>query len=77
MKEILMKKLDCMGDFCPIPTLKTTNEVQKLKPGETLQIMVDHSCAVANIKEAIKDHICDYQVNEVANGIWEISIKKR
>ncbi len=45
-----MKKLDCMGDFCPIPTLKATNEIQKLKPGETLQIMVDHSCAVDSVK---------------------------
>jgi tRNA 2-thiouridine synthesizing protein A len=72
-----MEKLDCMGDFCPIPTLKTTTKLQKLKPGETLQIMVDHSCAVDNIKEAIKNHVCDFRVNEVANGIWEIYLKKR
>lgn len=72
-----MKKLDCMGDFCPIPTLKAMNEIQKLKPGETLQIVVDHSCAVDNIKEAMKDNVCDFQVNELANGIWEICLKKR
>ena len=71
-----MKKLDCMGDFCPIPALKTLKEIQKLKPGEALQIMVDHSCAVDNIREAMQGQVGDIQVNEVANGIWVISLKK-
>ncbi|WP_165907960.1 sulfurtransferase TusA family protein [Hydrogenispora ethanolica] len=71
-----MKKLDCMGDFCPIPTLKTIDQIQRLNPGEMLEILVDHSCAVENIKAAAHKLVHQFRVEEVANGIWRITIEK-
>lgn len=71
-----MKKLDCMGDFCPIPTLKTITQIRLLEEGEILQIMVDHSCAVENIKAAVQNQVRRLEVQEVDNGIWRITIEK-
>ncbi len=72
-----MKQLDCMGEFCPVPTLKTLERVARLDSGETLSVLVDHSCALENIREALRNQVQRFEVTEVANGIWEIQITKR
>lgn len=73
----MMKQLDCLGEFCPVPTLKTLEQVARLDSGEELSILVDHSCALDNIREALRNQIRRFEVTEVANGIWEIRIIKR
>ncbi len=72
-----MDKLNCLGDICPVPSLKAIEQFSRLQPGETAKIIVDHSCAVANIKEATKNLVASIEVEEVANGIWEIKLTKR
>lgn len=71
-----MDRLDCMGDFCPVPSLKVSAKLGQLKPGESLTVLVDHSCAVQNIKELIKNKEFKIEINEVANGIWEAVITR-
>ncbi len=72
-----MEKLNCLGDICPIPSLKAIKQLSRLQPGETAQIIVDHSCAVTNIREAVKKLATDCAVEEVANGIWKITLTRR
>lgn len=72
-----MEKLNCLGDICPVPSLKAIEQLSRLQPGETTQIIVDHSCAVGNIREAIKKLAVSFAVEEVANGIWEITLTRR
>lgn len=72
-----MKKLDCLGDICPVPSLKTVAQLSRLQPGETIKIVVDHSCAVTNIREAVANQATDFTVEEVANGIWEITLTRK
>lgn len=71
-----MDKINCFGDFCPVPLLKAREAVKKLNPGEDLKLVTDHSCVV----ESIHDHFSrtDYvlDIDEVINGVWEIKIKK-
>jgi len=33
------KTLDCRGMQCPIPILKAKKEIEKLKPGQTLEVL--------------------------------------
>ncbi|HLD35672.1 MAG TPA: sulfurtransferase TusA family protein [Planctomycetota bacterium] len=35
------KTLDCVGLFCPMPIARTKQELDKMKPGETLEILAD------------------------------------
>jgi len=71
-----MKKIDCLGDICPIPIIKTKKEFEKIKPGESVMIVTDHSC----VSESIVDHFRKRKVtiksDEVINGVWEIIITK-
>lgn len=68
--------VDCLGDFCPIPALKTKTAIGGLAPGETARVLVDHSCAVRNIQEIVPHDGFALSWQEVANGIWEITITR-
>lgn len=35
------KTLDCTGLFCPMPIVKTRVEMERMKPGEVLEITAD------------------------------------
>ncbi|MFH1228277.1 MAG: sulfurtransferase TusA family protein [Planctomycetota bacterium] len=35
------KTLDCVGLFCPMPIVKTKQEIDVMKPGEVLEISAD------------------------------------
>ncbi len=35
------KTLDCVGLYCPMPIVKTAQEIKKLKTGEILEVLAD------------------------------------
>jgi len=35
------RTLDCIGLYCPMPIVKTANEIKSLKTGEVLEIVAD------------------------------------
>lgn len=72
-----MKKIDCLGDFCPIPLLKAKREVEHAAPGETVMVVTDHSCVVESIEEYFELRKYRLEVDEVINGVWEIRITGR
>ena len=73
MKE---KRLDCLGEACPVPLIKTQKEMDKLSVGDLLIVEIDHSCAMKNEPEwAIKDGH-NVEIEEVDDGQWEIFIEK-
>lgn len=69
--------LDCLGDFCPVPVLKTKAAIGGLAPGESVRVLVDHSCALQNIREVVPEDLFALSWEEVANGVWEITITRR
>lgn len=71
-----MEKLDCFGDFCPVPLLKAQKEIKKLASGDTLMLVTDHSCVVESIEEYFSKRQYDLDIDEVINGVWEITITK-
>ncbi|MDW7662014.1 MAG: sulfurtransferase TusA family protein [Bacillota bacterium] len=71
-----MNKIDCFGDICPIPILKMQHELEILKPGESFEMVVDHSCVIESIQDSLKKTNIKYEIEEVMNGVWEIIITK-
>jgi len=71
-----MNKIDCFGDICPLPIIKMQNELEHLAAGESLQMVVDHSCVIESLKDHLGKTSFLYEVEEVMNGVWEITITK-
>jgi len=42
--------LDCIGLYCPMPVLKTRQEMDKLALGEILEVLADDPAAEEDIK---------------------------
>ena len=42
--------LDCMGLYCPMPILKTRQEMDKLAIGEILEVLADDPAAEEDLK---------------------------
>jgi tRNA 2-thiouridine synthesizing protein A len=69
-----MRTIDCLGDICPIPILKTKKELKSIKPGEVVKVVTDHSCVLESVISNFKKYNITYE--EVINGVWEIFITK-
>lgn len=72
-----MHKIDCFGDICPVPIIKMQREIKKLADDESFQMVVDHSCVIVSMEEHLKGSNLDYVIDEVINGVWEITISKK
>ena len=42
--------LDCIGLYCPMPVIRTREEIDKLAVGETLEVLADDSAAEEDLK---------------------------
>ncbi|MDX1357432.1 MAG: sulfurtransferase TusA family protein [Clostridia bacterium] len=71
-----MKVIDSFGEICPIPVLRIQEELAILKPGESFMIVVDHSCVLESIKDKYKGKKIKMIIDEVMNGVWEITFTK-
>jgi TusA-related sulfurtransferase len=68
--------LDCMGEACPVPLIKTENALKKLALGDVLVVQIDHSCAMKNVPEWARKEGHNVEIEEVDDGEWEIFIEK-
>lgn len=71
-----MQHIDCIGDMCPVPVLKTKKELKKLVSGESVKIETDHSCVLQSLLDNFRKPKYTVTYTEVMNGIWEILIAK-
>jgi tRNA 2-thiouridine synthesizing protein A len=44
------KFLDCIGLYCPMPVIRTKQEMDKLAVGETLEVLADDPAAEEDLK---------------------------
>lgn len=49
-----VESLDCVGLFCPQPLFQTREAIDKLKPGEILEMISDDPAAEEDIKRFAK-----------------------
>lgn len=71
-----MIRLECFGEFCPIPLLKIQKELKHMASGDSLLAVTDHSCVLESIEDYLRKGDASYEVDEVMNGVWEIIITK-
>ncbi len=72
-----MKKIDCLGEFCPIPILKIKEELKTLSKDTSFMLVTDHSCVLQSITDHFgKSSVIRVEPEEVINGVWEIIITK-
>lgn len=48
------KTLNCLGLYCPEPIIKTRIELDKMKPGEILEVIADDPAAEEDIKSLVE-----------------------
>lgn len=72
-KEVM---LDCLGEACPVPLIKTEKELEKLESGDVLIVQLDHSCAMKNVPEWARKQGHNVEIEEVDDGEWECIIEK-
>jgi len=70
------KTLDCLGEACPVPLVKTQKALAQLAVGDVLIVQIDHSCAMKNIPEWLGKEGHNYEIEEVDAGRWEIVAEK-
>jgi TusA-related sulfurtransferase len=70
------KVLDCLGEACPIPLVKAQNEIAKMNVGDVLILNIDHSCAMKNIPDWAREQGYNVEIDEIAEGEWDIIIEK-
>ena len=71
-----MKRLDCIGEPCPLPLMKVEEKIKEIEAGEVLLIEVDHTCAMTNVPEWARKNGYEVEIEEVIFGEWEIKITK-
>ena len=74
MKELT---LDCLGEACPVPLMKTEKKLNTMDIGDILIVQIDHSCAMKNVPEWARTHGHNVEIEEVGDGEWEIVIEKK
>jgi len=69
-------RLDCMGEACPVPLIKTQKKLATLNVGDTLIVEIDHSCAMKNVPEWARKEGHNVDIEETSEGEWEVYIEK-
>jgi len=72
-KEVV---LDCLGEACPVPLIKTEKAMSTLAAGDVLIVKIDHSCAMKNVPEWARKQGHNVEIEEVDDGEWECIIEK-
>jgi tRNA 2-thiouridine synthesizing protein A len=70
------KTLDCLGEACPVPLIRTQKALTDLAIGDVLVVQIDHSCAMKNVPEWADKAGHNFEITEVDRGQWEIVIEK-
>ncbi len=68
--------LDCLGEACPVPLMKTEKKLNEIAIGDVLLVAIDHSCAMKNVPEWARKQGHNVEIEEVDDGEWEIVIEK-
>lgn len=72
----ITETLDCSGDVCPYPDVKTKRKVKKMNSGEVLEILIDYPLSAERIPETMKSlgHIV-LSVEKPGDSSWRILIQ--
>ena len=68
--------LDCTGDVCPYPDVKSKRKVKKMKSGEVLEILVDYPLSAERIPDTMKSMGHEVlSVDKTGDSSWKILVQ--
>lgn len=68
--------LDCTGDVCPYPDVKSKRKVKKMKSGEVLEILLDYPLSAERIPETMSSLGHEVlSVDKTGDSSWKILIQ--
>ena len=68
--------LDCLGEACPVPLMKTQKELESMQKGDILVVGINHICAMKNVPDWARSQGYNVDIDEVGEGEWEVIIEK-
>ena len=72
----ITETLDCSGEVCPYPDVKSKRKVKKMKSGEVLEILVDYPLSAERIPETMTSLGHEVlSVEKKGTSSWQILIK--
>ena len=75
-EKLTYRTLDCIGLYCPMPILKTRQEMDKLAIGETLEVLADDPAAEEDLKAWAKRTGQEMLEIEKTDEGWRFLIRK-
>jgi TusA-related sulfurtransferase len=68
--------LDCTGEVCPYPDVKSKRKVKKMKSGEVLEILIDYPLSAERIPETMKSMGHEVlSVDKTGDSSWKILVQ--
>ena len=68
--------LDCTGDVCPYPDVKSKRKVKKMKSGEVLEILLDYPLSAERIPETMSSLGHEVlSVDKTGDSSWKILVQ--
>lgn len=71
------KTLDCMGLYCPMPIVKTAQEIKKMKIGEVLEVVADDKGITADMPAWAQATGQEYLGEEKQGGEIKVYVRKK
>jgi len=72
----ITETLDCSGEVCPYPEVKSKRKVKKMKSGQVLKVLVDYPLSAARVPEKMES--LGHEVistEKTGDSEWQILIK--
>ena len=72
------KTINIKGEVCPFTFVKSKLAIEQIKPGEVLEIILDHEPAVENIPRSMDNEGHKVlEVKKINDSDWKILIRKK
>jgi len=70
-----MTRINCVGDICPVPVIKTKKAIAEADISQGLEVVVDNEIAVQNISKFLNSKGCAYSTSQ-EGGNFVIAISQ-
>ena len=69
--------LDCMGLYCPMPIIETTDKIKELEVGQVLEVLADDKGIVTDMPAWCESTGHEFLGIEEKDGEYRVYVKKR
>ncbi|MCS7306994.1 MAG: sulfurtransferase TusA family protein [Aquificaceae bacterium] len=71
------RELDIRGDVCPFTFVKSKLALEQMEKGQVLRVLVDYKPSAESVPKSMKEEGQEVlAVNQLAENLWEIILKK-